>query len=753
MEARRVIQMRDRSSEQSSIVDVPVRVAVGSLIALACIAALFTIAGAISAAPALAAACPNEAIRVEQGSTYLPECRAYEMVSPDGETPYLSQGGGGVTGARASSSGDAIAWFSLYPLVESYGGFQDLSFRGSKGWSTQSVTPPTSTDSEAEFHCAPAAFYSADLSKFIMSDGFGSDGLEDNQGVYCQSNEPALVEGEPEGFQNLFQRDTTTGSYRLVNVTPAGVTPANASFQGASEDFSHVFFEENAALTDNAPPGEDLYVWDNGTVHLVSVLPDGTAVPGAIVDSSSEKHTSHYKGPGPYLHSVSSDGTRVFFEAEGKLYVRIHPEAAQEAMRVNNGAECGAKACTLQIDASHESGPGGSGRFVEASTAGTKVFFTDGPGAKLTGDTRVGSGENLYLYETETGMLTDLTAAAQADVLGIVGASEDGNYLYFVAEGALATGATPDQPNLYLAHEGALTFIATLSSQDRFDWEQDYTLARVSPNGLYVGFQSVQNLTAYDSKGNDEVFRYSAAEAEGKLICVSCDPSGAAPVGSAEIQAGESAYEQPGPGYLSRSVLNHGQVFFNSPDPLVSSDVNATSDVYEYDDEAGVQLISSGTSTDVSRFYDAGENGEDVFFVTTQSLVGSDTDNAVSLYDARVDGGFAEPLETPPCSGEGCRTAMPQSAAFSAPGSASFGGSGNLAPLVVKQVVAKKGQRKLTRSQKLARALRACAHIRRKGTRQTCLRQARRKYGAKAASRRRGRSARRTTHVYWGGAK
>src|ERR1035437_2410202 len=50
-------------------------------------AVLLALAGALlalllSAAGASAAACPNEAIRTEQGSGYLPNCRAYEMVSP-----------------------------------------------------------------------------------------------------------------------------------------------------------------------------------------------------------------------------------------------------------------------------------------------------------------------------------------------------------------------------------------------------------------------------------------------------------------------------------------------------------------------------------------------------------------------------------------------------------------------------------------------------------------------------------------------
>ena len=55
-------------------------------------------------------------------------------------------------------------------------------------------------------------------------------------------------------------------------------------------------------------------------------------------------------------------------------------------------------------------------------------------------------------------------------MLGVVTASEDGSYVYFVAEGRLTTQANSEQeepvsgkPNLYLYHEGAVKFIATLA--------------------------------------------------------------------------------------------------------------------------------------------------------------------------------------------------------------------------------------------------------------------------------------------------
>ncbi len=717
----------------------------------------------VLAAPAASAAegtCPNEAIRIEQGSTYLPECRAYEMVSPVGESPYLEELAKNVTGAHAAASGEEIAWFSYYPIEGSHGGFQNLSTRTASGWSTVPVGPQTSTDGGDLFACTPAVYFSEELNEAVLSDGIESESVEheyEGERGYCGKNEPPLVEGEPQGAQNVFLRSTATGAYQLVDVTPSGVSPANAFFQDASSDFSRIFFEEAAKLTANAPGGTDLYEWVGGGVHLVSVLPSGTPAVNAQIVYASGAGRPNFKGPGPYMHAVSSDGRRVFFEAEGKLFVRINPEVESEASGAHDAAECGAKACTIQIDASQAGGPGGGAKFLAASAEGSEAFFSDGSEAKLTTDTQAGSGRNLYVYDLETGKLTDLTPAAQAGVLGVAGASEDGSYFYFVAEGSLASGATAGEANLYVEHEGTLSFIATLNAnRDRRDWDPDLATTRVSPNGLYVAFQSVQRLTGYDNtdaitkEADTEVFRYSASD--GKLVCVSCDASGQAPLGPAILQAGESAYEVNGDGYLSRSVLNDGRVFFDSPDPLVQSDVNGKTDVYEYAN-GGPQLISSGTSSAVSLFYDASENGNDVFFITTQGLVRADTDNSLSLYDARVNGGFAEPPESAECGGEGCKGSPPPSPSFSAPSSASFSGEGNLAPPSFKPAGKSRKASKLTRRQKLAKALKACAHRRSRRERQLCRRRARRRYHAKTALHRADRRAHGSARRHRGGSK
>lgn len=113
-----------------------------------------------------------------------------------------------------------------------------------------------------------------------------------------------------------------------------------------------------------------------------------------------------------------------------------------------------------------------------ASVNGSRVFFTSR--VELTNDADTGpedNAANLYEYDFEKPEgehLSDLTVDTVdpdgAGVLGLVTASEDGSYVYFVAEGVLTNGKNSEgrgpvagQPNLYLSRGGVVSFIATLA--------------------------------------------------------------------------------------------------------------------------------------------------------------------------------------------------------------------------------------------------------------------------------------------------
>jgi hypothetical protein len=691
--------------------------------------------------------CANEQLRGENRSMGLPDCRAYELVTPpdkESDEPRGVEVGlneprlDSLPGMHASETGNRIAWTTEYNLPGSGSpGLDDLSTRGPTGWTSENVIPPQSVENGTNCPALVAmAAYSSDLSKGVLADGYAQPGSFKGEALNCGHDEPLLVPGEPQGFQNLFLRDNDTLTYQLVDVTPPDAPapeplPVNkgqyfpASFLAGSSDLSHVVFEEELQLTHEAPLGDDLYEWTAGHVRLVTLLPGGEAVLGTLAGSTKntglEELTETFVpfNIANYRHAVSGDGSRVFFEAGGDLYVRENAE--QPPLE-----ECTAssKACTVQVDVRQGgSGLSGGGKFMIASDDGSKVFFTDE--SRLTSDSKAEAGKpDLYEYDLEKPggkRLADVSADATepANVLGVSGASEDGSYLYFVAEGVLtgtqknSRGATAQsgRPNLYVFHEGAPTFIATLdASNDSCDWMSpacvDYPLlggltARVSANGPFIAFNSDQSLTDYDNTGSacvpeliggsggstggfspgacQEVFLYDAAT--DTLSCASCDPSGAVPAGPAMIPfpAGASTDAEMENKYPQRNVSDNGQVFFETPDALVPGDTNGRRDVYEYED-GRPYLISSGTSAADSYFLDASVNGSDVFFVTAQPLLPRDGDAAYDIYDARVDGGFPESAGPGvSCEGKGCRGAAAAAPAFPAPsGSATLSGSGNL---------------------------------------------------------------------------
>ncbi len=376
-----------------------------------------------------------------------------------------------------------------------------------------------------------------------------------------------------------------------------------------------------------------------------------------------------------------------------------------------------------------------------------------------------------------------------------------------MATGVLARGAVSGEDNLYVSHDNGTgwttSLVATLSKTDRPELAEQESeerssggvivqrfldAARVSPNGRYFAFMSSRSLTGYDNldavsgQPDEEVYLYDTTS--DRLVCASCNPTGARPVGlfDAEgspiakplvdreglwggdwiaanipgIHTGDGTHDtNEDPLNQPRYLSNSGRLFFNSSDALVPRDTNGLMDVYQYEppgtgdctnmsatfsERSGgcVDLISGGTSSLESAFMDASENGDDVFFSTAQKLVSEDYDTTDDIYDAHVCTTAVpcktEPVTPPPCtSGDSCKAApSPQPELFGAAPSATFSGIGNVVEEAKKPLVISKS---LTRAQKLARALAACQKRQSKSKRALCRRQVRKRYAAKLSGK------------------
>jgi hypothetical protein len=717
--------------------------------------------------------------RAAGGPPSLLDGRAWEMVSPLEKNRSLLTGIDGQPGSsfggiiQAAESGDAIVYASNGAFAEPSGSTlaaQYLARRGSSEWSTSNIDLPLTAESFPSLGFGgPYKAFSSELSRGVLLNAF-----------YKPLTSPRLSDA-PQGYQDLFVRELATGGLQPLMSEGDRLEQSDAefelAFEAATPDMSHVIFRTTAALTPEAVASSgteyNLYDWSDGQLKLINIVPGETPGEEIAVPLSSSGESVLPAG----LHSVSDDGSRVFFSYERKLYVRED------------------NAHTVQVDESKEGLSSGAGVFQAASTDGSRVFFTDK--RQLTADaTTANGGADLYEFNLDSGQLSDLTTAdpAGAEVQSVIGASDDGAYVYFVANGVLAPGAThghcerahtPEKCNLYVWHRGpgggSTRFIAALSEEDNQELpieQEEYrgkagdwaaTIAnrtsRVTADGLNVVFMSNGRLNEYDNtpvSPNDcghnilgteppqfvsgpceEVYVYNAAGG-GHLSCASCNPDGAQPFGPSNIPGG-TQFEGLRATYQSRVLSDdaegHARVFFNSRDALVPQDDNGQQDVYEWEEDgrgncSGASgctgLISSGTSGNESGFADASANGDDAFFLTTTPLVPSDTDDLLDLYDARVGGGFPTGATPPTCNGTGCQGVPSTPPIFATPSSATFSGVGNFgSPNAVKPKLKTAAQ---IRAEKLTKALKTCRKrdASKKAKRVYCEAQARKRYGAKS---------------------
>ena len=661
----------------------------------------------------------------------LPDERSWEQVSPpDKHGAQIFPEGGARDLLQAASDGHAVEYEADAPVTGTPHTNSDvttiISSRTGTGWSAVEPMPtksipesPEQADELTSLEFPP--FGSIDLSHALV------EVSPHVRGLSAEANE-----------RDLYVWNAATDDYvPVVTATndetgePYGGKAASnwMEFRGGTPDLSHVVFTSPFALTAGALTPSDLklceehepcadeknlYEWSAGRLQLVNVLPDGKPTVAALLGRGELI--------GPYVvHAVSNDGRWIVWTHQNResslrpvLYVRdmVGKETFQvggkEAVYETMSGD-GSRVFYLEDGDLYE--------FDTATHSATDITI-HGPGEAGAGvkDAILGSSEDgRYVYIVATGELT--------------GSQQNG-------QGATAQSGGL---NLYMLHDTGsgwdLVYIATLSADDEHDWYASSgsvdpflnlreVTSHVSTDGRWLTFMSDRSLTGYDNRdvlsgeADEEVFLYSADT--GRLVCASCSPTGERPHGILFEENGKGktskvladpegawlghwvAGSMPGwhpfrnslPMYEPRVLHDSGRLFFQSADALVPQDTNDEEDVYEYEPPGVgtcteenpsysatsggcISLISSGTSAQESIFYDSSESGDDVFFETASKLAWTDIDEAPDVYDARVDGGFPEPVKPPACEGDACQGTQ-TSPIDETPSSLTFNGLGNM---------------------------------------------------------------------------
>ncbi len=562
-------------------------------------------------------------LTLSEGGPVTADGRDWEQVSPvdkfgNAIEPITFEGGA----VQASSDGAALAYLASGPVTATPEGArppeatQVLSTRNpASGWTSQDITTPNAEASGVETGKDKGEYllFSPNLSLSAVepfdANRFAAPPLtppltqrEEDEGqettLYLRADSP--IAPEPAG-QTIYEAAQANGRLLSQPGYVALVSDLNApgveldsapyartlQFEGATPDLTHVVLASSVALGEPEAGSRQrrIYEWSAGSLQNVSVLPEGEDAEGEAPNGEAPQVKGLEPGLGLGVtgsassnvrHAISNDGSRVFWSATAenfsgkRLYMR--DTQAGQTTRIDVPTAPG-------FVASGESAP----RFQTASADGGEVFFTDTQELVPGSEAYARGGEekpDLYVYDVAAKKLTDLTlppprSKEAADVLGIVpGASESGDYVYFVANGVLDASENPEgekaspgactaheveganyrsKCNLYVAHFNGASwerprFIAALSSEDGPDWvaesQQNFRLTKhtsgTSPDGDYLAFMSNRSLTGYDNtdavsgQPDEEVFLYDASA--NRLVCASCNPTGARPHGVHDVE-------------------------------------------------------------------------------------------------------------------------------------------------------------------------------------------------------------------------
>ena len=751
-----------------------------------------TVAAGLSAGVggAGAAACPNEGVRSELGVTRLPQCRAYEQITPvyKQALPIYPKG--------ISADGNKALLFSLANLNDTEGVGESIleahlysASRTADGWQLTPLNAP--------------------LSEFV---GQLPVAYEAQSGATLWEQHTPSQSSFTRGLYARF----AGGDYRLlgrISVPFAGEETQEADYmygisseyadepQAATHDYEHVVARalqrEEYLPFDETLNGSSFYEYSGANDPPVLIGVEGEKESRKLVSQcgtvlGSNQNTVSF---GSAYNALSADGETVFFTAEptsgcsgahgpavAELYARLHgsPLSPLPAETVHVSAS----ECTVACGA--ESGK----NFEGASESGRIVYFTSTQ--KLTNDAIDGttSGEaykgsgcanttpeehgcDLYVYDFEApGSECQqehrcLRLVAGGEVLGVAGIAEDGQRVYYVKRNSAGL------PDLYvydLAEDRSVlvAHLASTGGQEALIWQKEFRrpVEVTGEDGRYLLFASATPGLTEDQEGSvGQLFEYDAVT--GELVRVS---------------KGEDGYNDNGNGVMAginpevvmESDENLGDVFdFKSETNrlMISRDgrtvvfrtrsklspyatsAEQCSSVYEFHAEGPlssgeVHLLSDGQDTHqmgplcgaiaYPAVMDA--TGSNVLFSSGDALVPGDTDGGQrDLFDARIDGGFTLSHQAL-CVEEGCAPAGLEPGGAASPGFVSEGSATQVpeaspsVPVTTTPPAARpkaKIPSGVARAKALRKALRACRKDKAQARRNVCERRARGRLGTR----------------------
>lgn len=594
--------------------------------------------------------CANEAFRTGLLAR-LPDCRAYEQVTPvdkKGAQEPFHYRGGITTAVLVGEDGNHVALEA--PLAD-YGSGPDAGqspylFSRAEGKSWEMLAG--SSQPETGISGIHPQVYSADLTVLAFRAEYATS----------VSSESPNIE---------YKIGDVGGPYTLVASAPRKDVSAQEGWVAATGDFSKLVLQvaDHALLGEptGTVSGPDLYEYTaKGGLRQLNVDEQGSTIGscGARIVHGEEGGVSHlYSGP----HSISADGSRVFFEAVP-------------------GGECaGSKDLYMRVDGS-ETVDIGAYEFMAADADGTTLLLKNAAGEFFSYDIKSGvarpqSGSELAAAE-ELGLL-DIPAQQYNPEAG--DGFSHSRYTYFaggvaglpgdgIVNAGETAGTVASQVYRYDSVEHVVQCVSCASSSDPEPVQNAYldgTQGQPFVNG------GLPEYTLTSANGDFAFFTTTAA-----LVREDVD---------GEIPA-----------------INN--IFSPSEFLSIGGHTSPSTDVYEWrrDGLDGcaqllgcLALITDGRGGYLNLLLGSANEGRDVFIDTHSKLSSQDNDIAGDIYDVRVGGGLPEaPPPAVECEADACST-PPSPPNDTTPSSFTFNGKGNV---VAKKPVVKPQKHKAKKPKK-----------------------------------------------------
>jgi hypothetical protein len=590
------------------------------------------------------AECPTATESSPGFRSYMPDCRAYELVSPAFVNGVAPLGLEGDSAPQISADGEHVISKVLGGFAETgsleqkgpdYGAIYEFS-RAGAGWSVEALNPPASLYPRSEFEFASTNF-SHSLWAVQPPAVAGQElpvGPVSGNGFSYPNNSVLVTREAAGGGKGRFTPvGPVAGPEHIPSSTPPGV--GNAFYpEAASADLSHIVLSVEAE-DDQLWPGDET---DEYGMSLYEYVGTGNREPMLVgVRNEGPLHGAPYLNDGAELvsqcgtelggqavggtlaNAVSASGETVYFTARAcgvspsvnELYARLGGERTIAISEPTTGPAGNCEACD-------ETAPA-SAVFQGASEDGTKVFFSSEqallPGAR---------GDSLYEFDFDAANAHERLTLLAPEIEGTATISQDGGRVYFQSSAVLAAAANG---NGEAAGEPAQlgntkTYVYdTNTGEPGFTGEPAFVAGQANVSGTtrdgqFMVFTSGTHIArTNDTSVVSQVFEYDAETGVNARVSVgqtssagyeceathlveagfNCD--GNATTGTSTLPYSESLSEgeqwAPTDATSGLAVAADGTVTFESTIALTPLAVPGKENVYEFRD-GDVYLISPG---------------------------------------------------------------------------------------------------------------------------------------------------------------